>query len=89
MIELWIEIKFRCVAIEDRLIGLGDANEFDIMAIFDVVEKAVGVAVREPGHRNAQSGGGLGLSRRRNCGQKHEREKKNGCANHRGLLKPW
>ncbi len=59
VVELGIEIKFCGVAIEDRFVGLGDADEFDIVAIFDVIEEAVGVAVGEAGHGDAESGGGV------------------------------
>ena len=62
VVELWIEMKFCGVAIEDRFVGLGDADEFDVMAILDVIEEAVSVAVSEAGHGDVQSDSGLSLS---------------------------
>ena len=61
VIELGIEIKFRGVAIEDGFVGFGDADEFDVVAIFDVIEETVGVAVGEAGHCDVEGGGGWGL----------------------------
>ncbi len=89
VVHLGVEIKFCGVAIEDGFVGLGDADEFDVVAIFDVREEAVGVSVSEAGHGNSESGSGLRLSGRGDCGEEGEREDKNRCANHRGLLKAW
>jgi hypothetical protein len=59
VIKLGIEIKFCGVAIEDGFVGLGDADEFNVVAVFDVREEAVGVPVGEAGHGDAKARGGL------------------------------
>ncbi len=67
VVELGAEIKFCGLAVEDFAVGFGDAEEFDVVAVFDAGEEAVGMAVGQAGHYDFERGGGGGLRAGGDC----------------------
>ena len=66
VIESGRKIVIFRIAVEEGSVGLGNGDEFDVVAILDVLKEAGGVTVSQAGHsdlkRFSGSVGGLGLA---------------------------
>ena len=58
VIETGVEMKIRSVTVEEFAVRFGDANDFNVVAIFDALEESVGVSVGHAGDGDAQRGCG-------------------------------
>jgi hypothetical protein len=58
VIEASVEMKICGVAVEECAVGFGDANDFNVVAIFDTLKESIGVAVGHADDSDAQRGCG-------------------------------
>jgi hypothetical protein len=71
VVKLGIEAELFRVSPEERLAGIGDADDLDVSAMKVLLEEAVNVSVDESDDGDAQGRSGLGGYR---CSEENDRE---------------